>query len=59
MLKKACRLYAASWVRDIGPDLRPEDYKKPESDEDSPNKEKDQKRENEHSTLEDLGEQAI
>lgn len=28
MLKEASRLYAASWVRDIGPELRPNDYKK-------------------------------
>ncbi|KAI3833158.1 hypothetical protein MKX03_030597 [Papaver bracteatum] len=28
VLKQASRLYAASWVRDIGPDLRPNDYKK-------------------------------
>ncbi|MFQ6668899.1 hypothetical protein Gotur_034370 [Gossypium turneri] len=27
-MKEASRLYAASWVRDIGPDLRPNDYKK-------------------------------
>ncbi|GAU16125.1 hypothetical protein TSUD_339960 [Trifolium subterraneum] len=27
VLKKAATLYAASWVRDIGPDLRPNDYK--------------------------------
>ncbi|XP_026415431.1 uncharacterized protein LOC113310846 isoform X1 [Papaver somniferum] len=28
VLKQASGLYAASWVRDIGPDLRPNDYKK-------------------------------
>ncbi|KAJ6316452.1 hypothetical protein OIU78_019692 [Salix suchowensis] len=28
ILKKATRLYCASWVRDIGPDLRPNDYTK-------------------------------
>ncbi|TYH78594.1 hypothetical protein ES332_D04G237100v1, partial [Gossypium tomentosum] len=28
VLKEASRLYAASWVRVIGPDLRPNDYKK-------------------------------
>ncbi|EEF31855.1 conserved hypothetical protein [Ricinus communis] len=28
ILKEASRLYAASWVRDIGPELRPNDYKK-------------------------------
>ena len=55
MLKEASRLYAASWVRDIGPDLRPNDYKKTEEDEDNPNKVKSQKKEKEPSTLEDLG----
>ncbi|KAK8955154.1 hypothetical protein KSP40_PGU009701 [Platanthera guangdongensis] len=28
ILKEASRLYAASWVRDIGPDLRPNKYKR-------------------------------
>ncbi|MBA0783339.1 hypothetical protein Gotri_001069, partial [Gossypium trilobum] len=28
VLKEASRLYTASWVRDIGLDLRPNDYKK-------------------------------
>lgn len=51
VLKEASRLYAASWVRDIGPDLRPNDYKK---DEDKPNEAKSQKEEKEPSTLEDL-----
>ncbi|XP_074555946.1 uncharacterized protein LOC141811790 [Curcuma longa] len=32
VLKEATRLYAASWVRDIGPDLRPNDYKKNRAD---------------------------
>ncbi|KAK6942566.1 hypothetical protein RJ641_027943, partial [Dillenia turbinata] len=27
VLKEASSLYAASWVRDIGPELRPNDYK--------------------------------
>uniref|UniRef100_A0A2P2ITY7 Uncharacterized protein n=1 Tax=Rhizophora mucronata TaxID=61149 RepID=A0A2P2ITY7_RHIMU len=36
VLKEASRLYAASWVRDIGPDLRPNDYKKAEETEDNP-----------------------
>ncbi|WOL01374.1 hypothetical protein Cni_G10090 [Canna indica] len=27
VLKEASRLYAASWVRNIGPDLRPNEYK--------------------------------
>lgn len=53
MLKEATRLYAVSWVRDIGPDLRPNDYKK--------NDEGDAKligtgKEKEPSMLEDLGE---
>lgn len=33
ILKEATRLYGASWVRDIGPDLRPNDYKKATEDE--------------------------
>ncbi|ESR43367.1 hypothetical protein CICLE_v10012932mg [Citrus x clementina] len=32
MLKEASRLYGASWVRDIGPDFRPNDYKKDNDD---------------------------
>lgn len=55
MLKEASRLYAASWVRDIGPELRPNEYKKDEDDEDKPNEAKSRKKEKEHSTLEDLG----
>lgn len=55
MLKEASRLYAASWVRDIGPDLRPNDFKKTEEDEDKLNEAKSQKKEKEPSTLEDLG----
>ncbi|PON78052.1 embryo defective [Parasponia andersonii] len=54
VLKEASRLYAASWMRDIGPDLRPNDYKKTEEDEDNPNKVKSRKKEKEPSTLEDL-----
>ncbi|KAL5545782.1 hypothetical protein UlMin_005469 [Ulmus minor] len=53
VLKEATRLYAASWVRDIGPELRPNDYKK-EEDEDKPNEGKSQNKEKESSTLEDL-----
>lgn len=34
ILKEASRLYAASWVRDIGPDLRPNDYKKQNDNDD-------------------------
>ena len=36
ILKEATRLYGASWVRDIGPDLRPNDYKKAAEDEEEP-----------------------
>ncbi|TYG88166.1 hypothetical protein ES288_A13G273500v1 [Gossypium darwinii] len=35
VLKEVSRLYAASWVRDIGADLRPNDYKKDDGTEDS------------------------
>ncbi|GER28416.1 hypothetical protein STAS_04208, partial [Striga asiatica] len=37
VLKEASRLYAASWVRDIGPELRPNDYKRKEESEDKLN----------------------
>ncbi|MED6206917.1 hypothetical protein PIB30_031142 [Stylosanthes scabra] len=53
VLKRAARLYAASWVRDIGPDLRPEHYKKDEMTEE-PNGEKKTAKGKEPSTLEDL-----
>ncbi|KAE9585368.1 hypothetical protein Lalb_Chr25g0288201 [Lupinus albus] len=53
VLKRAARFYAASWVRDIGPDLRPDDYKKDEMTEGS-NTEKNTTKEKEPSTLEDL-----
>lgn len=55
MLKEACRLYAASWVRDIGPELRPHEYRKKAENEDSPNGEKGESKQKEPSTLEDLG----
>ena len=48
-------MYAASWVRDIGPDLRPNDYKKKE---DTGEKKKEESG-GETSALEDLGEQNI
>ncbi|GAB4833336.1 hypothetical protein Ancab_031580 [Ancistrocladus abbreviatus] len=54
VLKEASRLYAASWVRDIGPDLRPNDYKKTEENEDMPGGVNEKKKETESSTLEDL-----
>ncbi|KAG8503731.1 hypothetical protein CXB51_001728 [Gossypium anomalum] len=44
VLKEASRFYTASWVRDIGPDLRPNDYKKDDEIK-------------EPSTLEDIGEE--
>jgi hypothetical protein len=34
ILKEATRLYGASWVRNIGPELRPNDYKKEDEDRD-------------------------
>lgn len=55
VLKEASRLYAASWVRDIGPDLRPNDYKKEDHESDNETRDDDAKSENkEPSTLEDL-----
>ncbi|XP_072995243.1 uncharacterized protein [Typha latifolia] len=51
VLKEASRLYAISWVRDIGPDLRPNDYKK---DVEEPHVENARSRQSEPSTLEDL-----
>lgn len=59
VLKEACRLYAASWVRDIGPDLRPNDYKKYEESDDEPDGAKSKTKEREPSTLEDLGNNSI
>lgn len=58
MLKEASRLYAASWVRDIGPELRPNDYKVEES-ENKKNSAKSAPKEKEPSTLEDLGNQPL
>ncbi|KAL3642719.1 hypothetical protein CASFOL_013534 [Castilleja foliolosa] len=54
VLKEASRLYCASWVRDIGPELRPNDYKKKAESEDKPDGEKGPTTEREPSTLEDL-----
>lgn len=53
VVKEASRLYAASWVRDIGPELRPNDYKKDKEHEDNGgvNENKDK----EPTALEDLG----
>lgn len=54
VLKEASRLYGASWVRDIGPDLRPNDYKKYTS-EDSSTGDETAEEKRDPSTLEDLG----
>jgi hypothetical protein len=58
ILKEATRLYGASWVRNIGPELRPNDYKKEEEDRDDEwsgsNSEKKGKSSGEPSLLEDL-----
>lgn len=55
VLKEASRLYAASWVRDIGPELRPNDYKKEEESDDKQDRAKGATKQKEPSTLEDLG----
>ncbi|PPR89523.1 hypothetical protein GOBAR_AA31154 [Gossypium barbadense] len=57
VLKEASRLYAASWVRDIGPDLRPNDYKKDDGTEGKSNRDKSRSTETEPSALEDIGEE--
>jgi hypothetical protein len=49
VLKEASRLYAASWVRDIGPDLRPIEHKKQATE-----KPENSKQEIEMSLLEEL-----
>ncbi|XP_041991590.1 uncharacterized protein LOC121742502 isoform X1 [Salvia splendens] len=54
VLKEASRLYAASWVRDIGPELRPNEYKQKAENENNLNGEKGMSKEKEPSTLEDL-----
>lgn len=55
VLKEASRLYAASWVRDIGPELRPNDHKKKSEIEDESDEENGSRKEKEPSTIEDLG----
>ncbi|KAG8085734.1 hypothetical protein GUJ93_ZPchr0010g9501 [Zizania palustris] len=57
ILKEATRLYGASWVRDIGPELRPNDYKKTEEESDVNKEEPDLNNEEgrrEPTTIEDL-----
>ncbi|KAK9118231.1 hypothetical protein Scep_016324 [Stephania cephalantha] len=55
VLKEASRLYAASWVRDIGPDLQPNDYKKYKDEEVKTHEVNSAAKEKEPSSLEDLG----
>ncbi|TVU18274.1 hypothetical protein EJB05_34363, partial [Eragrostis curvula] len=57
ILKEATKLYGASWVRNIGPELRPNDYKKEETEDDEasgPKSEKKGKSSSEPSLLEDI-----
>ncbi|KAL8140978.1 LOW QUALITY PROTEIN: hypothetical protein V2J09_006999 [Rumex salicifolius] len=54
VLKEASRLYCASWVRDIGPDLRPNDYKNGEEYDSKSGGLNGKSKEKEPSTLEDL-----
>ncbi|KAK9115923.1 hypothetical protein Sjap_014870 [Stephania japonica] len=55
---EASRLYAASWVRDIGRDLRPNDCKK-YKDEDKTHEVNSTAKEKVPSSLEDLGGQLL
>ncbi|KAG8500029.1 hypothetical protein CXB51_003731 [Gossypium anomalum] len=59
VLKEASRLYAASWVRDIGPDFKPNDYRKDDGTEGKSNGDKSRNTETEPSTLEDIAIAAI
>lgn len=54
VLKEATRIYAASWVRDIGPDLRPNDYKNKTKDGGESHRDNTSSDKSEPSTLEDL-----
>ncbi|KAB2061805.1 hypothetical protein ERO13_A10G101550v2 [Gossypium hirsutum] len=54
VLKEASKLYTASWVRDIGPDLRPNDSKKDDGIKGKSNGDKSKSTEIEPSTLEDI-----
>ncbi|KAK8314824.1 hypothetical protein V6Z11_D01G196800 [Gossypium hirsutum] len=49
------RFLTASWVKDIGPDLRPNDYKKDDEIKGKSNGDKNRSTEIEPSTLEDIG----
>ncbi|KAL1186572.1 hypothetical protein V6Z11_A01G187000 [Gossypium hirsutum] len=55
-LKEASRLYTAICVRDIGPDLRPNSYKKDDGIKGKSNGDNNRNTEIEPSTLEDIGE---
>uniref|UniRef100_A0ACD5ZHW5 Uncharacterized protein n=2 Tax=Avena sativa TaxID=4498 RepID=A0ACD5ZHW5_AVESA len=55
ILKEASRLYGASWVRDIGPELRPIDYRKAKEESD-PTITEEGKTASEPTVLEDLAE---
>ncbi|KAK4345808.1 hypothetical protein RND71_035984 [Anisodus tanguticus] len=55
VLKEASRLYAASCVRDIGPELRPNEHKKKRELDGELDEENGNRKEKESSTLEDLG----
>ncbi|KAF2289687.1 hypothetical protein GH714_037941 [Hevea brasiliensis] len=54
VLREASRLYAASWVRDIGPDLRPNDCKKEGTEDRSSGRKSTSTPEKEPSVFEDL-----
>ncbi|TYH31707.1 hypothetical protein ES288_A01G193900v1 [Gossypium darwinii] len=54
-LKEASRLYTAICVRDIGPDLRPNSYKKDDGIKGKSNGDNNRNTEIEPSTLEDIG----
>ena len=58
VLKEVSRLYSASWIRNIGPDLRPNDYKKNDDNEEKPDGVDGTRKEKEPSTLEDLDEKS-
>ncbi|KAK9106715.1 hypothetical protein Syun_022726 [Stephania yunnanensis] len=55
LLKEASRLYAASWVLDIGPDLQPNDYKKYKDEEVKTHEVNSAAKEKGPSSLEGLG----
>lgn len=54
VLKEASRLYGASWVRDIGPELRPNDYKTIDESLDRSSRVDGTEKMKEPTTLEDL-----